>query len=517
VCRLLLLLLPVALRAAPASSCAPCHREIYDAWRRTPMAQTSGAAAAADLTHAAFAAAGYRYRVFRDGEALSFDFSGAGVHATRTLSWFIGSGATARSFLLSGDGYLFEAPVAWYRAGDKWDLAPSYDRYTYPFLTRPALPACLNCHATGIQVVSGTHNRYADPPFAEPGITCERCHGAGERHIASATAATIVNPASLAPDRRDSVCAQCHLSGEVRVMRPGTTWSTYRPGDRLADSVAVFVRAGGTPGMTVTSHVEKLAQSRCKRVSGDALWCGSCHDPHGLSAPSRQKCLFCHESHPCTETLAARNRKQDECAACHMPKSSVTDAQHVVYTDHSIPRRPRPAVAAAPTSTDLVPFGGGRSTARDLALAWGIVAARGDRVADRPRAEALLATALQESPGDVELLLYLGEIYRNTDRGDFAIPLFQRAIRLDPAQLTASVGLGGIYLERGRPADAIPLWEDALKKDAGLVLVRTNLALAYWQTGDLRAAEQHLAKAVAMAPGLAAPAELLEKLRRARQ
>src|SRR5262249_267426 len=213
----------------------------------------------------------------------------------------------------------------------KWDLSPGYDRYAYPFLTRPVLPACLNCHATGVKPIAGTHNRYGDPPFAESGIGCERCHGSGERHIASARAADIVNPVKLAADHRDSMCAQCHLPGEVRIMRPGAAWSSYHPGDRLADSVAVFVR--NSPGLTVTSHVEKLQQSRCKQASGDKLWCGTCHDPHGVRVVSlRETCSGCH---------ACKAKNTDNCAGCHMPKSPVTDAQHVVYTDHSIPRRPR--------------------------------------------------------------------------------------------------------------------------------------------------------------------------------
>ena len=259
-----LLLLAAPARAVPSAACAPCHREIYLRYRRTPMALTSGAPSGEDLARSAFthAASGFRYRVSRDAAGLSVEFAKAagGPRGSAALAWFVGSGATARSFLLADDGYLYEAPVAWYRAAGKWDLAPGYDRYAYPFLTRPVLPACLHCHATGVSPVAGTHNRYAAPPFAEPGIGCERCHGPGERHAASAKAADIVNPARLAADRRDSVCAQCHLSGDVRLMRPGATWRTYRPGDRLADSVAVFVRAGGAAGITVTSHVEKLAQ-----------------------------------------------------------------------------------------------------------------------------------------------------------------------------------------------------------------------------------------------------------------
>jgi Flp pilus assembly protein TadD len=458
------------------------------------MAQTSGPA---EPGTGGFTASGFRYRITPVG----FEFQKGEIRGSRALPWFIGSGATARSFLIADDGYLFEAPVTWYATARKWDLAPGYDRYAYPFLTRPVLPACLHCHATGVSPIAGTHNRYNDPPFAEPGIGCERCHGSGERHIASAKASDIINPAKLSADRRDSICAQCHLSGDVRVMRPGATWSTYHPGDRLADSVAVFVRGGN---MTVTSHVEKLQQSKCKQASGDRLWCGTCHDPHGASTirSVRETCSGCH---------ACKAKNTDNCTTCHMPKSKVTDAQHVVYTDHSIPRRPR--ATAVPTSTELVAFQAYSKDPRDLALAYGISAARPERAAaERPHAQTLLEAAVREHPDDTELLLYLAEIYRNTGKPDQAIPLYERAIGLDPAQLTASVGLGGILMERTQVAGAIRLWEDALAKDAGLVLVRTNLAMAYWQTGDLVNAERHLRKAVDLAPGLAAPADLLKKL-----
>jgi hypothetical protein len=93
----------------------------------------------------------------------------------------------------------------------KWDLAPGYNTYAYPFLTRPILPGCLNCHASFLKPIAGTQNRFATPPFDEPGIACERCHGPGERHIAQPTAANIVNPARLDPDCRDSICA--HRAG----------------------------------------------------------------------------------------------------------------------------------------------------------------------------------------------------------------------------------------------------------------------------------------------------------------
>jgi tetratricopeptide (TPR) repeat protein len=69
-------------------------------------------------------------------------------------------------------------------------------------------------------------------------------------------------------------------------------------------------------------------------------------------------------------------------------------------------------------------------------------------------------------------------------------------------------------MERGQYADAIRLWEDALAKNAGLELVRVNLAMAYWRTGNQRSAEAHLVKAVELSPGFAPAADLLRQLRR---
>ncbi|MBI1789888.1 MAG: hypothetical protein HYR60_20350, partial [Acidobacteria bacterium] len=327
-----------APRNTGSLSCAPCHRRIFEAYSRTPMAQSSGAPAG-DAAGRSFVRAGYRYRISRDGAGLWLDLDKDSVKARKRLSHFVGSGAMARAYLLEADGFLFEAPVAYYAASRKWDLAPGYGLYTYPFLARSIQPGCLSCHATGVEPVPGTQSRFRSPPFHEAGIGCERCHGPGSEHVASR--GSIVNPAKLAADRRDSICAQCHLQGEVRVMRPGKDWSSYQPGERLADTMTIFVRGGAD--LKVTSHGERLAQSACKQAGGERMWCGSCHDPHALPKPAeraawfRSKCLACHETGACRERLAARRNAGDDCTACHMPKNPVVDAQHVVYTDHSIP------------------------------------------------------------------------------------------------------------------------------------------------------------------------------------
>jgi tetratricopeptide (TPR) repeat protein len=191
-----------------------------------------------------------------------------------------------------------------------------------------------------------------------------------------------------------------------------------------------------------------------------------------------------------------------------MPKSTVTDAQHVVYTDHSIPRRPRRPVAPN-RNADLVPFGGGRATDRDLGLAYAI--------AGQPeRALKLLEAAERSAPDDVEVLVYLAEIYRNRNLEARAAPLYERALRLDGTQLGALVGLGGVRLQQGRAAEAIALWRDALTRNPGLDLTRTNLAMAEWQTGDREAAMVTLEKGLELSPGFRAAADLLKRLRAVR-
>ena len=529
----LLVCRPYASASAGSAACSACHRAIYESYQLTPMAASSGTTDSGliqqKFAHAAFdnVPTGFRYRIYQDRGACFVEFMkpDGTLRGVKELPYFVGSGATARSYLLADDGYLFEAPVAYYSGTGKWDLAPNYETYAYPYLTRAATPACLTCHASFLKTVAQTQNRYGGPPFGEGGIACERCHGPGESHIQKMTSGSleggtaILNPARLDAERRDSICAQCHLTGEVRVMRAGRDWQSFQAGERLYDSLTVFVRSGTSPGMKVTSHVEKLAQSACKRGSGDGLWCGTCHDPHVVPKPAeraawfRQKCLTCHDSAACRETKAARARRQDDCTACHMTKSPVVDAQHVVYTDHSIPRRPRTSEAGPAQDAGLVVFGGGRAEPRDIALAYAIAASRTRDAAIEARATKFLQEAEHNSPDDVEVLLYLAEQYRNGNQEDQAVPLYQRAIRLDPTQVTASVGLGGILMQRGQYTEAIHLWQDALSKNGGLELVRINMAMAQWRSGDLPSAESSLVKAIELNPGFAAPVELLQQLR----
>jgi hypothetical protein len=467
----------------------------------------------------------FAYRVGEEAGSYFFDFrqqsgkpEGAKqpIEGRRQLEYFVGSGAAARSYLLSYEGFLYEAPVAYYSSSDSWKSAPGYAPLDYPYLTRPILPGCLECHASGIQRIPGTQNAYASPPFREGGVACERCHGAGSDHIAAGK--PMLNPAKLAAAERDSICEQCHLSGEIRVPRSGKDDLAFRPGDRLADDLTVFVRSGPPSPMKVTSHAEDLAQSACKRASGGKLWCGTCHDPHSVPAANekaayfRGKCLTCHQASDCRAPQSTRVANGDSCVACHMPRNPASDIEHVVFTDHAIQRRARPPGGSLPADADLVPFRGGAASTRDLGLAYAMVGLREQNPIYIERAFHLLEETVASGPTDALTLAYLAEFYRDRKDDAHAVPLYEKAWQMDPTQSAVAAALGAYQMQHGNFEQAIRFWNQALAINPALVLVRTNLATALLRTGHPEQAQATLRQALEFQPSSQEARDLLNRI-----
>lgn len=454
-----------------AEPCATCHAELVARYRQTPMANSSGRVSA--VPSGQFK----NYRIA--GNTLHFD------RGSQRLHYFIGSNVHARSFAVDVDGFLFLSPAALFQT--KWALSPGFERYRYPYTTRPVLPGCLLCHASGVNPRQGTHNGYGDPPFQEGGVSCERCHGPGQKHSQSAQAADIVNPAKLDHTRRSSVCAQCHLTGEFRVNLPGKGPETFRAGDRLDEHIAVFINETAPAGIAVTSHAEDLARSKCQPV-----WCGTCHSPH--AATPKPACTSCHQPSVC------RFERKGDCVTCHMPKRNVRDADHVVFTDHSIPRRPRVASKAA---VKLIPFPGSRAGEREIFLAEAQRALRDNTAA--PTAP---------SNDDAEVLVYRAELHKRANEYEKAVPLYEAALARDANQVTAHAALGAIAMERGDAAGAARHWRNALARSPGLPLVRMNLALALLELGRKPEAAREIDEVIRRSPALDAAYKLRERIRR---
>ena len=222
-------------------------------------------------------------------------------------------------------------------------MAPAYQSTRETPLNLPAFPSCLRCHVSGMRApLKGTENRYPTPAFLRAGVSCERCHGPGAAHVGGAPGA-IVNPAKLSPERRDAVCMQCHLEGKVAIERPGRHAYDFRPGESLSDYMRYYVLADGQAGsLGGVSQVEAMARSMCKRESGDAMSCTSCHDPHYEPPPKSASPTIATSACPAMEpTLQTSTTptSQTACdATCRPPPAAIS----------RIPRSPTIAFLAVP-------------------------------------------------------------------------------------------------------------------------------------------------------------------------
>jgi tetratricopeptide (TPR) repeat protein len=495
----------------PDAVCATCHRQIYESWKRTPMANASGPAAQgfipADFTHAT---SGVHYRMILDAGQLWLTYERPNAPPDRALSgkvalrYYLGSGRRGRTWIFEREGYWYEIPINWYAKKHLWDMTPNFlDARNMP-LTLPVDPGCLHCHASNVQEsLPDARNHFSGSPFVRGGILCSSCHGDPSHHLAAHGKGPIVNPAKLNPVLRDSVCLECHLEGEVAVIRPGQRLSAFRPGADLFDEAVYFEdgRKAG-PGGRATSQWESLLESACRRASGDRLTCTTCHDPH--SSPTaedrvafyRSKCLACHAA-----LATGHHSGNPDCTSCHMPREETEDIAHEQVTDHRIQIVSKPFVSPVAAAA-LVPIGGVRPGARDEGLAWAQLALRGDRAAGERAMRLLLEaeTSDPEQASDAELHMQLGFLEQMNGDRERAKAEYQEALRADPFNETAAGDLAVLDAQSGNAAAALPLWQAVFRHDPGASAAGIDLAVAQCRGESAEAAAQTLRRVLLFAP-----------------
>lgn len=497
------------------AACVPCHKSISDSYARTAMARTSGPALP-NLIEGTFlhASSGVSYRVFRDGPhaRLSYDRASPPLHGSQELEYFVGSNTRGRTFLFDIDGFLYQSPINFYAARRVWDMSPGYGQLREMELNHPVDRTCLSCHASRVQApVPGTLNQYNGEPFLQPGVGCERCHGPGGGHVAGR--GTMVNPAKSNAARRDDVCMQCHLEGVARIAMAGRAGTDFEPGDTLSDYLAIFVRENAARDeLGAVSQFEALALSACKRNSGDALTCTTCHDPHRQveavekAEYYRARCLTCHSG-----KASGHHDERHDCTACHMPRRESADIGHTMVTDHRILRTlPQPAPRASAPDV-LIQFGNPKPGTRELGLAYGELALRGGRDAGE-RARQLLEEAVRNGQTDADVLTRLGHLAQ--DRGDFeqAQHYYEQALARDPTRAVVAANVGVLLARGGKLAEAIALWRDAFVRNPHLTELGLNLARAECDVGDVTGARAVLQRALAHNPDSSAARQLLASL-----
>ncbi len=257
------------------------------------------------------------------------------------------------------------APLVYLVEADRW--VPEHTAFLRPtgvglrFAEGGWNKGCNQCHATGsLPRIAGPEEM--DTVVAEFGISCEACHGPGEKHLADKSPESIVNPRRLPADRSSQVCGQCHGAWVMKA-GAGDHWSSqghaFRPGDDLLETRHYVHRSDDK---RLHAHIKAedsfwadgevrvagrefngLLSSPCfTHDKGDQLRmsCISCHDLHNDSEATTQDwandqlatskrgsgaCLQCHESiaeNLRQHTHHAADSAGSLCYNCHMPFTS---------------------------------------------------------------------------------------------------------------------------------------------------------------------------------------------------
>ena len=313
-----------------SEACAKCHQQIYDHWKKTPMANVvrdpreHPEAILPDLSKDPFA------KFTKDQVGLVY-----------------GSIWKQRYFTRIGDDY-FPEPAQWDVTNHVWRkyfVAKGTDWWE-PFyppdnMQRPTGPTCDGCHSVDYNIKT--------KQVVEWNVGCERCHGPGSEHVAHPTQGNIINPARFDYVQANDTCIQCHSQGRPLNNPIEGKYYDWPVGYRVGLNLRNYWQLEEhTLGQTTFTHYADGTAHKNRMQGNDfvqslmyrrGVTCFTCHDVHGtgnyaqLRKPADQLCLDCHgplsPNGPRTPTLEEHtHHKKDstgsQCIACHMPKIETT-------------------------------------------------------------------------------------------------------------------------------------------------------------------------------------------------
>jgi hypothetical protein len=283
------------LEYAGSDRCQQCHQPQYDGWK-----QTFHATAVQDAR--------------KDPSVIQGDFTASGLPFTREeVEYVIGGHRDERYMKKIGDDY-YILPRSWSVQSHQWR---EYNKWGWKKV--PYSRNCKGCHVTA-------YDPDANVPVAEDRIGCESCHGPGWVHAESDGDIPILPMKELTLERRNMICASCHVRGKDL---SGTYLFPigYMPGEDLGD---YYVPDRMEEGETNTQAINRLfGVWEEKRARGGRQGCDACAIPGmesaraGAKDDSMQFCFSCHNFKARYAEHTRHGKAVDlHCFDCHVQKKT---------------------------------------------------------------------------------------------------------------------------------------------------------------------------------------------------
>ncbi len=407
-------------------SCRSCHEDQFTSWHRSyhrTMTQfATPETVKADFDNVTLTNHTTRFHLSQSGDELWVRMQGLAetpegeVPTLDTrMSLVTGSHHMQVFWVPEGSGNLQVGfPFTWLIPEGRW--VPRGSTFIRPpgqaHQAEPWNVVCSRCHTTGVEPRVDPQRRTMDTRVAELGISCEACHGPGERHVearlaagasapqpdAVTLAAEIIHPGKIDPARSADLCGFCH---SMKWIDAAENWRQdgfrFRPGDALA-STTPLIQPGHTTqiprlqeflqrnptllddyfwpdgmGRVSGRELNNVVASPC--FQGGKFSCLSCHslhesEPNDLLAVNRKDnraCIQCHEEYrePAVllrHTHHGADSSGSECYNCHMPHTTYGILSAIRSHQVSSPRVADELATGRPNACNLCHL--------DQTLAW---------------------------------------------------------------------------------------------------------------------------------------------------
>ncbi len=320
-----------------ADACVECHRAKVTSQKNTPMGRALVSGADNEILRAhpklAFRQGQYSYKIISDGKSSIYSVTDGTNTLSLPLIYGFGHGEAGQTYVLQHKEKFYESRVSFYEDIRGLEITMGHPA-TLPKTLEEAMGremgaeetrSCFACHTT-----NGVKGKTLQLDHMIEGVSCEACHGPGEKHVAAMKAGEskqkqIFNPKTLGTEEMSNFCGSCHR-----------TW----------EQVALM----GLRGVNnVRFQPYRLTNSKCYDSEDKRISCAACHDPHEDrkrdAAFYDAKCNACHTSKAkATADKADSSSKRiaplckvgkAKCSSCHMPKLEIPGS-HFKFSDHHI-------------------------------------------------------------------------------------------------------------------------------------------------------------------------------------
>lgn len=442
--------------------CLGCHQDQAQQWQQShhamAMASPTADTVRADFNNTSFRHGNLTSRFFmRDGRYFVNTDGPDGKLADFEISYTFGVAPLQQYLIAMPGGRLQPLQVAWNTEQKRWfqlqpdEKAPPGDVLHWTGRYQTANTMCITCHTTGFRKNYDPVTDTFSSKWAEPNVSCQACHGPGEKHLQWAQSDRnttngnndphygLTAPAKLLTGKQQvDMCSTCHsrrseldaapVPGAPRLdnylpslLREGL----YHADGQQLDEVFVdgsfrqskMYQKGVTCTNCHNAHTGKL------KLAGNAV-CQQCHQPQGNPAFASAAGNYdsaAHHFHKAGSSGA-------QCASCHMPAKKYMEVQP--RPDHSL-RIPRPDLSVklgTPNACNQCHADKSAQWAADKVASW-----YGNKRHQQVHYGEIIAAARAGTPGAQQALATLA--------ADMQMPAIVRATALDLLRTDATTGI----------------------------------------------------------------------------